>query len=676
MTSSKKQKIAVLIIILMTCLLAFAVDRYIVSSYGINLFQYIQYSRPLSQEEEFYLQENSVLSFVSDKNAPPFAYIDEGNNQYKGLVLDYVNTLSIELGVEIRYLPEKWEDAIKRLSEGRADFCDMFPSENRQEIFSFSDPIYRLRGILLTSNSHTEIQSTKDLYGKKVGIPSGDYAIEYITDGNYGADIIETRDIAEALDLLLIGEIEAVIGDEPVIVYVLNSQGINDQVRILHPPLYEQQVSLAVQKENKILLSILNKGIFQLKRNDTVEKIQQKWFGLSVAIKQERLSKDLVLAAIFGSFLFLVIFAFYTLQSHNLKIEVRKRTQDLYQSKQNLQHSLDALSAYLVLFDSNGSIINANSSFCKWINLGEDDLLGRNLKEFPLLDRIFLTYNLDSPIQKDINQEILKEKGRVYSISVLVLDGENNQTLIVADDITDQIVSQQQMVQQNKMIAVGHLAAGVAHEIRNPLGNIRNYSYILKKRIKLKDPIIEDAFLCIDNAVDRAGSIIDHLLHFSREGDEDWTEENLYNLLKTIISFEQMELKDKKVNVEIHCDEEIVIYTKSRSMHHIILNLVSNAIDSLEYGGMINIYCSLNQQFLYIDFIDDGAGIPKHLLESIFNPFFTTKDIGQGTGLGLYIVYNEVQKMDGEVKVESKVGKGTTFHLKFPVKEAKKHVDI
>ncbi|NCB42949.1 MAG: transporter substrate-binding domain-containing protein [Clostridia bacterium] len=676
MASSKKQTIAVVVIISMACLLAFAVDRYILSSYGINLLQYVQYSSPLSEEEEVYLKENSVLSFVSDKNAPPFAYIDEGNNQYKGLVLDYVNALSIELGVEIRYLPEKWEDAIKRLSEGRADFCDMFPSANRQEIFSFSDPIYRLRGIVLTGNSGVEIQSMKDLYCKKVGVPSGDYAIEYINDGNYGIDIIETRDIAEALDLLLANKIEAVIGDEPVIFYVLNSQGINDQVRILHPPLYEQQVSLAVKKENKILLSILNKGIFQLKRNDTVEKIQQKWFGLSVAIKEERISKNLVLAAIFGSFFFLVIFAFYTFQSHNLKNEVRKRTKDLFQSKQNLQHSLDALSAYLVLYSFDGSIINANSSFCKWVNLNEDDLIGKSLKEFPLLDKIFLTYSLDKPILEDINQEILKEMGRVYSVSVLILDGETDQTLIVADDITDQIVSQQQMVQQNKMIAVGHLAAGVAHEIRNPLGNVRNYAYILKKRVRSKDPVVEEAFSCIDRAVERAGDIIDNLLHFSRAGDDEWAEENLYNLLKTIISLEQMELTNKNISVEIQCSEDITIYTKSRSMHHIILNLVSNAIDSLEHGGRIKIGCSLIQQSLLIDFIDNGAGIPKHLLESIFNPFFTTKDIGQGTGLGLYIVYNEIQKMGGEVKVRSKVGKGTTFHLAFPIREAKEDVNI
>jgi len=231
-------------------------------------------------------------------------------------------------------------------------------------------------------------------------------------------------------------------------------------------------------------------------------------------------------------------------------------------------------------------------------------------------------------------------------------------------------------VQQSKMIAVGHLAAGVAHEIRNPLGNIRNYAYILKKRVMLEDPIIEESFSCIDVSVQRVGDIIDNLLHFSRSGDDNWTNRNLNDLLKTIISFEHMELDDKKITVEIHCDEEIMIYTKSRSMHHIVLNLVSNAIDSLDHGGMIKICCSLSQQLLFIDFIDDGAGIPEDVVESIFNPCFTTKDVGQGTGLGLYIVYNEVQKMGGEIKVESKVGKGTIFHLIFPVKEAIKDGDI
>lgn len=670
MAVPKKLTIGVLFLIIMTSLLAFAVDRYTISSYGFNLIQYLQYSSPLSEEEEAYLKEKSPLSFVSDKNAPPFAYIDEETNQYKGLVLDYVNALSLELGVEIRYIPEKWEDAIKRLSEGGADFCDMFPSEKRQTVFSFSDPIYRLRGIVLTRNNEVEIQSIGDLSGKKVGIPSGDYAIEYVNADYYDIDIIETRDIAESLDLLLAGGVEAVIGDEPVIVHVLNSQGINDEVRILHPPIYEQQVSLAVQKKDKTLLSILNKGVFQLKRKDTVEKIQQKWFGLSVAIKEERISKNLVLASIFGFFFFLLVFIFYTIQSQSLKKEVRRRTKDLYQSKQNLQQSLDALSAYLVVFGPDGSITNANRSFCQWVDQNKEDMLGKNPGEFPLLNKIFRTYSLDKPLPKNIYQEVLQEKGRVYSVSVLSLEGDNDQTLIVADDITDQIVSQQQMVQQNKMIAVGHLAAGVAHEIRNPLGNIRNYAYILKKRLALEDPVIEKSLLSIDAAVQRAGDIIENLLHFSRAGDDKWTKENLHDLLKTILSLEYKELDDKKIRVEILCDEGLVIYTKARSMHHIVLNLVSNAIDSLHHGGTIRICCSLEEQFLSLDFTDDGAGIPEDLVDSIFNPFFTTKDIGQGTGLGLYIVYNEIQKMGGEIKVESKVHEGTTFHLYFPMKEA------
>lgn len=660
----------VLLLAFIASLLAFAVDRYTVNSYGFNLAQYLQYSSPLTQMEQTLLREKAVLSFVSDKNAPPFAYVDEETGQYKGLILDYVNALSIELGMEIRYIPEEWEEAIKSLTRGSADFCDMFPSAERQKIFAFSDAIYRLRGIVLTRNGEKEIHSIMDLSGKQVGIPSGDYAIEYVNAEAKGIRILETRDISEALDMLMAGEVEAVIGDEPVIVHLLNRRGINDNVHILHPAIYEQRVCFAVQKENKALLAILNKGIFHLKQKDTVEKIQQKWFGLSVAIQQERLSKTLVLALIIGFNSLLLVFTFYAIQSRNLKREVRRRTRDLYQSRQNLQYSVDALSAYLVVLGADGNIANANRSFCQWVKLNLEDLLGRSPEELPLLSQIHQTYGLGKPLLENINQEMLQDKGRIFSISILSLEGDNGQLLIVADDITDQIASQQQMVQQSKMIAVGHLAAGVAHEIRNPMGNIRNYTYILKKRIELKDPVMEKSFLAIESAVHRAGTIIDNLLHFSRFGDDNWTEENLKNLLQNILYLEQQELEDRNIKVEIHCDQELVIPTKARSMHHIILNLTSNAMDAMPHGGKIRINCYKEQQFLYIEFQDDGSGIPEDLLESIFNPFFTTKETGQGTGLGLYIVYNEIQKMGGEIQVESKAGAGTMFRMRFTVKES------
>jgi len=105
------------------------------------------------------------------------------------------------------------------------------------------------------------------------------------------------------------------------------------------------------------------------------------------------------------------------------------------------------------------------------------------------------------------------------------------------------------------------------------------------------------------------------------------------------------------------------------TLTHIVLNLLSNAIDAVSFGGSIKIDCWTDTKYLYINVRDTGEGISKTDIEHIFNPFFTTKTAGKGTGLGLYIVYNEIQKINGDISVESQEGIGTTFKLKFLLKE-------
>ena len=661
----------IILILLLFSAIFVAADQYTQHTYDLTLLQYMRYSSPLTEEERAYLEDKRVISFVSDKNAPPFAYIDSGSGQYKGLVLDYASALSIELGVEIRFIPEEWDEAISSLANGEADVCDMFASEERNKSFLFSDSIYRLTGIVLTRKGDESILGIIDLSGKKIGIPAGDYAIEYIKSHVSDVDIVETTDILSSIDALLKGNVDAVAGDEPVIFHFANMLSINERVNIIHPPLYEKDVSLAIRKSEGKLLQILNKGIFNLKRKDVVQKIQQKWFGLSVPILKDRIPKKVLISTMMIMISLFLVFILTFAWSNTLKREVKERTRDLNQSRHDLQMSFDALSDYLVVIGEKDIIVNANKSFCQWVKQERKDVVGRNYKDFGFLKFICEKYNLGNQRHEDIEREEINFGGRHFSISITQLEQENKKVFVAADDITDLKISQKQLVQQNKMIAVGQLAAGVAHEIRNPLGIIRNYSYVLKNRINRQDPIIEKAINAIEASVLRAGKIVENLLGFSRASDDSWQEIELRQSILDIVSLEGKLLSEKNIDIKLNCDKHIKVYKRLESMNHITLNLISNSVAAMPQGGTITIDCTISEDCLNIDFADTGSGIDPNNLEYIFNPFFTTKSASEGTGLGLYIVYNEVHKMGGDIQVESQAGQGTIFRLKFPLKEAR-----
>lgn len=651
-------------ILLFVIIIGFVVtaDQYTKNIYDINLYEYIKYSANITEKEVEYLKEKRTLYFASDKNAPPFTFIDKNNGQYKGLVIDYVSALSIELEIEIEFIPKVWEDAINSVIFGDYDMIELIPSKERKEYFAFSERIYTFRAIIMTGKDQKDIVDAHDLSGYRVAIQAGDYANEYISKNISGVEIINTVDVLDSIKALREGRVDAIIGDEPVVIYFIGDLGIEDEVSILNPPLYERDISFGVKKSDTELLTILNKGIMNLKKKEFVEKIQQKWLSLSSPILKDKISAKFMLLFMISTIILTIMITVIVLWSYALKAEVRKRTNELFKSRNDLQMTFDALSDFLVVIDENGYIENVNKSFCVWLKKDREDVIGNYYKETPLLSFF------DANLKEKCKSEIIY-KGRHYTFYISPLEYEDNRGLILIEDNTDQKISQQQMLQQNKMIAVGQLAAGLAHEIRNPLGIIRNYCYILKNKVYNQDKLIEKSINTIESSVLRAGDMVDNLLNFSRISDDELQFTNLRESIKAIISFENVLISKKNIKVIINCNDNIKFYTKLESLNHIMLNLLSNAIDAVPPGGIITINCTVDSRYLYIDFIDTGEGIDDNNLEHIFNPFFTTKKAGKGVGLGLYIVYNEMLKINGEIHVESQVGMGTCFKLKFLLKE-------
>ncbi|MGE5354114.1 MAG: [Fe-Fe] hydrogenase large subunit C-terminal domain-containing protein [Acidobacteriota bacterium] len=231
--------------------------------------------------------------------------------------------------------------------------------------------------------------------------------------------------------------------------------------------------------------------------------------------------------------------------------------------------------------------------------------------------------------------------------------------------------TQEQLHSAEKLASIGQLAAGVAHEINNPLGTILLYSSMLRNewsRVSGCNQYTEDLNMIIDET-NRCKNIVANLLNFARQGKLRLTKINVWELLSKIMKAFSINpvYKDVKIVMENTADEP-VIEADADQIKEVFLNVLNNAFESFEDKKDKNISLRVMKQNdnLVVEFMDTGCGIPKENIGKLFTPFFTTKKMGKGTGLGLAIVYGIIKMHRGDIGVQSKPGEGTTFTIKLP----------
>ncbi len=233
--------------------------------------------------------------------------------------------------------------------------------------------------------------------------------------------------------------------------------------------------------------------------------------------------------------------------------------------------------------------------------------------------------------------------------------------------------TQEQLHNAEKLASIGQLAAGVAHELNNPLGTIMLYSSLLKKsaeKREITENFSEDLNQIIDEA-NRCKNIVGNLLNFARHGKLRISEVNVVSAISEIVKNLSINPVCSCANISINNnlkEEERFIDGDSDQIKQVFLNLINNACEAVEETEIKNITLSIKKdnENLLVDVIDTGCGIPEENIKKLFTPFFTTKKIGKGTGLGLAISYGIVKMHKGDIRVQSRVGKGTSFSVRLP----------
>ena len=217
------------------------------------------------------------------------------------------------------------------------------------------------------------------------------------------------------------------------------------------------------------------------------------------------------------------------------------------------------------------------------------------------------------------------------------------------------------------MDAIGQLTAGLDHEIRNPLGLIITYNYVVESY--MVDEVSKHANTVIGDCVDRINNLISNLLNFSRLSDDTKGDVNVEQIIRGILTLENKRIERLAINVSLHFEKEIRIKSSEELLKIVMFNLINNAIEAMERNQPfkernLNIEVFRQSPDIIITIDDSGIGICEDNIDNLFNPFYTTKETG--TGLGLYIVNMELSRIGGIISVESCIDEGTTFHITIP----------
>lgn len=226
--------------------------------------------------------------------------------------------------------------------------------------------------------------------------------------------------------------------------------------------------------------------------------------------------------------------------------------------------------------------------------------------------------------------------------------------------------AQFQISHQEKMASLGLLAAGVAHEIGNPLTSISSMAQIIKR--KVKDQAFIEYLNTILKNIDRIRKIVRELVDFARPSSYEASATNINEIIRTAVGIVKYDRRTKSINIELELDNNLpMLYLVSDQLLQVFINILINAVDALtEERNRIIVRSFKKGNEIVIEFEDTGIGIDESIINKIFEPFFTTKEVGKGTGLGLSVSYGIIKNLNGRIDVSSKVGEGSIFTITLP----------
>src|SRR5262245_11824809 len=356
---------------------------------------------------------------------------------------------------------------------------------------------------------------------------------------------------------------------------------------------------------------------------------------------------------------------------------VEAREQDILAQEAAYRRAIEQAPAAILMADAReGRIFDANRIAERLLGQSRAALTGRLLTDLhpaperERADALWRHAVAAGHANRD-DLHVLTVDGRavpIFANAGFIEYGDRRWVQVMCVDLSERQRLESQLIQSEKMAAIGQLAAGIAHELRNPLAIVMNALWDLRQLVGAANPEVTEDIHIAEEEITRAQAIIKNLLEFSRESGVDLEAVDINDLLTRTIQLLQRYLQSSGVRVAIDVEPIPPCLANANAIRQILLNLITNAVQAMPEGGDLRLRTArlAGTDRIRLEVHDTGVGIPTAHLQDVFNPFYTTKAPGQGTGLGLSVVHSIVRRYRGDIRLTSTVGQGTTFVIELP----------
>ena len=660
--------------------------------------------------------EASIIQVGSELDFAPYALVDE-NGQPAGFSVDLIRAVAEAMDLSLNISADTWNTVWNDLAEGRIDALPLVAKmPSRTKLVDFSLPHTETYDSFFVRKGDPFIKNIEDASGKEIVVMRSDAAHHALLDQNFEGNLILVDTIPAGLSLISSGKHDAFLCSKLIGVFEIKQHSIKGLAAGPTIPDYKRVFSFAVKKGDAELLEKLNQGLLIVKASGEYQQIYNKWLRFDDPwLKFEKYLMPIILVVT-------AVFLLGGFWLYMLRRQVSKRTRELAEKNELLRRATEGLETkvmertdelvntnamlqaeitdrtkaekdiekifnmtnYMICTgDLQGNFTRVNKSFEQILGYSSEELLGQ-----PYI-------NLIHPEDKEKTLNVINNE---MSRGTKIIDFENRYrckdgtykwlswtsqpdpetgvAYAIAYDITESKHLEEELRKMQKLESVGILAGGIAHDFNNLLAAIRNNVY-LSKMLADHESKIYKSMESAENIIDRATSLTQQLLTFSKGGAPVKKTAFIVELINESAEFV---LRGTSIKCECNMSDNIwTVDVDEGQMNQVIHNLVLNAVQSMPKGGDIRISTENSelvsdsglplQEGRHVKIIikDQGIGITEEHLKNVFDPYFTTKEMGRG--LGLSVVYSIIKNHDGHISVESKLGAGATFTIYLPASE-------
>lgn len=364
-------------------------------------------SPSLSPEEEQFLESHGPIVFVSQTDYPPFESLQEDGSM-DGMSIEIARWMSTEMGYQIRFLNMPFKEAQQAVLSGKADvITSLFFSNKRAASFDFTEPLFDVPALIYVGAERPDIVRLRDLAGKRIAIQNGDYAGDFLESKGIKFELVPTTSFTQAIDAVLTGAADALIGDEQIVRYVLFKKHLATRMKKMGLPLYVGKNCMAVKKNNAILHSILVKSVEHARQSGVFDSINKKWVGKSYAAEQGWASRW---AGQIAAAVAIILIAAAAVIVWNLRLRqlVEARTRELSSSEEQMRLFFERQLVGMAITSPEKGWLKVNDKLCR--------MFGYTREELNQLNWQVLTYPEDLAADLELFDRLLKGEIEEYSI--------------------------------------------------------------------------------------------------------------------------------------------------------------------------------------------------------------------------------------------------------------------